>query len=352
MHAPGPGDSAFDYKIEAKNVHFLSIGPHLSVPKRILSIPNMRKIITENKHKIDCALLRGPSPLLSAMFKSLEPVPTALLFVGDYLSGISDLPQPLWRKQIIKLWAYWNSYGQNIAASKCLVFVNSRKLYEGLKDIAREIIETRTTNLSERDFYDVKDRCNNQRYRLLYTGRIDTTKGLFELVDAVKILWGKNLNVCLDIVGDCAKGDPTRNNLDNYIDRNHLREYIVLHGYKPFGPELFEFYKRADIFLMASYAEGFPRAIWEAMAYSVPVIATKVGSIPHYLKDKSEALLIPPKDPFAIAEAVKLLIEDSVLRRQMIERAKASVRQNTLEKRAAELAGYLKDKLFMGRTPK
>ena len=77
------------------------------------------------------------------------------------------------------------------------------------------------------------------------------------------------------------------------------------------------------------------------MASSLPIIATKVGSIPDFLEDREHALLVPPKQPEALAEAVAALSLDGSLRRKLIAEGMALARGNTLERRADELVGEL-----------
>jgi glycosyltransferase involved in cell wall biosynthesis len=225
---------------------------------------------------------------------------------------------------------------------KSLVFVNSRQLNEKLKPFADSVIETRTTTLSDSDFFVVDDRCGKSPYHMLYTGRIDTTKGLHELIEAMKVLRDKDINTCLDIVGWSVDGDPTEDELKKKVKLYEIENRVSFVGFKPLGPELFSYYKKADFFIMPSYAEGFPRSIWEAMAHSVPVIATEVGSIPDFLKNDEDAMLIPPRNPSAIANAVSRLIEDSSLRRTLIKNGRGLAEQNTLEKRTIEISENLK----------
>jgi glycosyltransferase involved in cell wall biosynthesis len=342
MHTPGTNDQLFDYRISEENVHFISLGPRSSVPKRMLSIPRVKRIINENKHKFDCALVRGPSPLLPIVFSALEPLPTALFIVGDYLEGVDELPQPSWRKQLIKLWTLWNTSGQMRALRKSLVFVNSMQLHEKFKPFTDRIIETRTTTLSESDFFIVDDRCTQSSCHLLYTGRIDRTKGLHELIESIKILIDRGTDVHLDIVGWSGDRDPTEDELKKKVNLYGLAHRVFFRGFKPLGPELFSYYKKADFYIIPSYAEGFPRSIWEAMAHSVPVIATRVGSISAYVKNLEEGILIPPRDPSAIVDAVEQLIGNSYLRQKLIKNGRKLAGENTLQKRTGEIVKSLK----------
>ena len=107
---------------------------------------------------------------------------------------------------------------------------------------------------------------------------------------------------------------------------------------------LFKYYRQADIYVIASLSsfEGFPRTIWEAMAHSLPVVATKVGSIPDYLKNKVQALLVNPRRPNEFKENLEIIISNSTLRKKLIREGKLLAKENTLSVRAKELLSVIK----------
>jgi len=99
---------------------------------------------------------------------------------------------------------------------------------------------------------------------------------------------------------------------------------------------LFACYKAADIYLIGSRQfEGFPRTIWEAMAHSLPVIATRIKSIADLID--GHALLIEPGQPAQFAAAVQKLMDDPALRQKLIADGRALARGMTLETQTAAL---------------
>ncbi|MFY7863785.1 glycosyltransferase family 4 protein [Roseateles sp.] len=75
----------------------------------------------------------------------------------------------------------------------------------------------------------------------------------------------------------------------------------------------------ADISLNPSLADNMPVSVLEALACGVPVVSTRVGGIPDLLQDGVSALLVPPADPAALAQAALELIEDAALRQRLRE---------------------------------
>ena len=75
-------------------------------------------------------------------------------------------------------------------------------------------------------------------------------------------------------------------------------------------------YRRGDIFVSPSYAEGFPTTILEAMATGLPVVSTDVVGVRDCIRPDDNGVLVPPDDPFALAAGIRRLITDDVLRRR------------------------------------
>jgi glycosyltransferase involved in cell wall biosynthesis len=337
LHSPREDEKEYlDHRISSPNIEWVNIGPHASTPNRMLNAGRFTATARQRRADLDLMLLRGPSPLLPQMAAAVQPVPRALLLVGNYLDGVADLPQPWWRKKLIQLWSRWNHHAQTKVAARALTFVNSRKLYEAHKGKAHNLYETRTTTLSEKDFFERDDTCQQRPIRLLYTGRLDRSKGLLEIVEALSNLVKEGYDLGLDLVGWPEKGDPILEEIREYARKQGIENRVAYLGFKAVGPELFECYRAADIFVVASKSsEGFPRTIWEAMAHSVPVVATEVGSIPHFIT--GAAKLIPPRNLQALTAAIRELIGCSDERRAYIRAGRASAMNITLEKQVKEM---------------
>ena len=80
---------------------------------------------------------------------------------------------------------------------------------------------------------------------------------------------------------------------------------IILAGYRADIPEVMN---AMDIFVLASVLEAAPIVVLEAMACAKPVIATRVGGVPELVIDGETGILVPPKQPEAIAKAVLYLL--------------------------------------------
>jgi glycosyltransferase involved in cell wall biosynthesis len=81
--------------------------------------------------------------------------------------------------------------------------------------------------------------------------------------------------------------------------------------------EIYRLLGRADIFALASFAEGVPVALMEAMAMEVPCVSTSIAGIPELIRDGLDGLLVPASSADALAAALKRLADEPLLRRSL-----------------------------------
>ena len=338
LHEPNTGENVnFDYPLQGANIDIVLLPPRKSAPYRLLHARKFTMLLSQHSKNIDALMLRGPSHLLPSLANTDKSLPTILLIVGDYLAGIDSLPQPAWRKMLIRLMETVNYHEQLKVAAKSLVIVNGKNLFDQYDGIADRLIETRTTTLTKDDFYIREDTCQNRPIHLLYTGRMDPAKGLVDMVKALSLLVHEGEDVVLDFVGWPEKNSNILDQINSTARQEGVEDRIFYHGYKSVGPELFAYYKMAALYLIASQAsEGFPRTIWEAMAHSLPVVATRVGSIPDFIEGAAE--LVEPRDPTALAHSIQKLILDSELRKKYMARAFEIAKENTLETQVGKMS--------------
>jgi glycosyltransferase involved in cell wall biosynthesis len=105
-------------------------------------------------------------------------------------------------------------------------------------------------------------------------------------------------DLILVLVGD----GPDRALLERQVAELGLREQIIFEG---FQPDPWAYYAVMDVFALTSRAEGLGTAILDAFAYSVPVVATRVGGIPELIGDDERGWLARPGDPSEVARCLR-----------------------------------------------
>jgi len=149
--------------------------------------------------------------------------------------------------------------------------------------------------------------------RLVSVGRQHWVKDYENAVAAVALSRRTGHDVTLTIVGsDRGTGEGLRFAIADL----GLEDAVRLSPAKP-QAGVRAALARADAFLLSSVSEGMSRAAIEAMAMGLPVIATDVGGMPELVSDGVDGLLVPARDPRALAEAIALLAGDPSRRKAM-----------------------------------
>nr|QBM01206.1 D-inositol-3-phosphate glycosyltransferase [uncultured archaeon] len=138
----------------------------------------------------------------------------------------------------------------------------------------------------------------NKKY-LLYIGRIKTTKGIKELLDAAKILEKQDIKFLL--IGNGTEKEVLE--FENYAKDKEINNVKFLGAI--YGKEKLYYLSACDCLVLPSYTEGAPVVIMEAMAKNLPVIATDVGGVSIMIKNGKGGVIIKPKSANEIVEAIK-----------------------------------------------
>lgn len=187
-----------------------------------------------------------------------------------------------------------------------------------------------STSISRSDMRHQEDTCTGPEVRLTYVGFIRAEKGIEYLIRALPLMRASK-PVKLTLVGSWAQFPTEYERLRALIQELGLTDCVHWYGNARHGPELFGQIDAADIVVLPSLSEGTPRVLVEARARSVPVVSTRVGGIPTSVTDGVDGLLVPPRDPTALAEAISRLINDHELRRNMIRTGRERVANLTIE---------------------
>lgn len=335
--------SAINYRIQASNIDFVNLGPHSSVPNRVWRFCSQYSLFLKWSGVIDVLLVRSPTPATLLFFFLRRRVRVVLLLVGSYTEGAKDLKFGFLKKSLIRLLGHAVEYCQIAIIRGNIFMANSEPLLEQFRSVSKEAHLVKTTTLSRRDFYERADVFPRPQVRVLFTGRIDESKGLFEIVDAC-ILLSTDLDIEFHFAGLTVKGkEGLPAVLLERAKGTRLESKIFYHGLKKVGDELNKVYRMCDIYVVGSKSdfEGFPRTIWEAMANSLPVIASPKGSIGYFLRDGVDALLLREVTPSHIAERIFELYSKPEVARSLIQGGLSLARENTLEGQAQKIRNIL-----------
>ena len=166
-----------------------------------------------------------------------------------------------------------------------------------------------TDTLSRQGVYEPPQR--NATLKLFSCGRLNVVKGHQDLISAVKHLRDQGVDAHLEIAGqDDDGGSGFHAVLLEKITELGLNEHVTLLGAidaDAVKRKLLE----AHIFVLASWHEPLGVAYMEAMSCGVPTVGTNAGGVTELITDGQDGVLVPPKDPVALAEAIAALARDT-----------------------------------------
>jgi glycosyltransferase involved in cell wall biosynthesis len=152
-------------------------------------------------------------------------------------------------------------------------------------------------------------------------GRLVWEKGYAELLEAARALLAEREDVAVVVAGpfDPDKGDPLRAEDVGAAAAAGVR-FLGMRD----DPE--RLYAGFDVYVLASHREGFPRSAMEAAAAGLPIVATDIRGCRQVVEHGRTGLLVPVRDPVALREAIRTLVEDPDRRRAMGEAAATKAR--------------------------
>jgi glycosyltransferase involved in cell wall biosynthesis len=160
--------------------------------------------------------------------------------------------------------------------------------------------------------------------RLFACGRLNPCKGHDDLVRAVALIRDQGLDVRLHIAGEDDTGGGFRQRLEQLKAELNLTDRVTLLGAVPEETVRSEL-EAAHVFALASLEEPLGVVIMEAMAMGVPVVVTGAGGVPELVDDGVDGLLVPPRDPRQLADALVRVLRDPQLARRLAEAGRRKI---------------------------
>jgi glycosyltransferase involved in cell wall biosynthesis len=192
------------------------------------------------------------------------------------------------------------------------------------------------------DYFSPQQRSNsNAAPLILAVGRLVEKKGFDQLIDACSRLKQQGVRFSCAIVGEEGSAGAS---LRAQIERLGLAGSVQLRG-PVTQDQLREIYRGAHTFALPCQImedgdrDGFPNVLAEAMAMGVPVVSTAISGIPEMIDNGVHGLLVEPRDPQALADALGRVLTDAALHARLASAGRARIcarfdsRRTTLELR-------------------
>jgi phosphatidylinositol alpha-mannosyltransferase len=245
---------------------------------------------------------------------ALDAAPAGTLTVGTFhAAATSSLGYRIFQKPLQR---YWNRLDVRIAVSEA-ARVLADTYFPGDYTIVPNGVDTNRFSPHVRAIDGLRD----SAFNVLFVGRLDKRKGLkylFHAVRAVHNLNGRRIRII--VVGDDGLRRFNLPQLPRAVD-------VVFAGVVP-NSDLPRYFASGDVFCSpATGQESFGIVLLEAMASGIPVIGTSIPGYLTILRDEWNALVVPPRDPGALCEAIGRVIRDRTLRQRIAANGIATARR-------------------------
>lgn len=282
-------------------------------------------------HQVDVVHVHAglpPADIAALLYTTKMNIPFVLTLHGD--------PQDNYGSIIRRacLFPYCKYFLNRLLSSAKIIISPSRRFIMESRFLKRYedkvVIIPHGVNIDEFEVSFPREICKQKLHLLsdekviLFLGALAPYKGPDILLKAFGIVLKHNSNIKLIFAGD----GTLKEELKEIAQKAGIDEHIRFVGFikEKLKPMYFNI---ADIFVLPSTVtlEMFGIVNLEAMACSVPIIASEIGGIPDVIKDEENGLLVPPKDPEALAKAIIKLLNNEELALKLGETGRKMVQQ-------------------------
>ena len=161
------------------------------------------------------------------------------------------------------------------------------------------------------DGYNIENTRSGKVKNILFLARVEREKGVFIAIDSYRILKKRYPYLNLIIVGEGSALSKVK----QIVNEERIADVRIMG--KLWGEDLINAYKESDLFSAASYGEGMPTAVLEAMAFGLPVFTRRVGGLVDFFEDGKMGYITNSLDPEDFANAMVPYIENPELTKKV-----------------------------------
>ena len=310
-----------------ENVNIYRYGTNLKIEKSNISL---KLFIEPLKHELEIVHAHSPaipsSDLPGLRYAKKKKMPLIITYHGDTLetfgSFIRRVGVSFYNKYLLeKVLSY-----AKVIISPSEYYINESRFLGKYRD--KIVTIPNGINIEDFDIPYSKEECREKldlsanENIILFVGNLIDYKGPDILVKAMPEILKSIPNVKLVFVGS----GRLRGELEELSKRVDVEKHVKFAGFVKESLKSL-YYKASDVFVLPSTmsSESFGIVNLEAMACGIPIVASKIGGIPDVVKESETGLLVPPKNPYVLADAIIYLLENEGVRNKMSKNARKSV---------------------------
>jgi glycosyltransferase involved in cell wall biosynthesis len=300
---------------------------------------SLRQLIRTQKPDIVCSLLEVPNLIAAWASRGVRPKPHVIACVQapPSITWRGGGWRPLFRAIVSR---YYRRAERIIAISRGVaddIAILAPGAEAHTTTIYNAGVDERLLSLAAKPLDPSEDRPDGPL--LVACGRLTEQKGFPYLLDAFALVRREVSDAALWILGE----GPDRPALEEQIARLSLGHSVRLLGFRD-NP--YSYMASADLFVLSSIFEGFGNVVAEALACGTAVVSTDCPYGPsEIITDGVSGLLVPPRDPQALAAAIVRVLSEPELRAALAKEGRGRSRDFSAEAITAQYAGVFEDSL-------
>lgn len=291
---------------------------------KLISPQMLHRLIVKDHYDIEVAYLEGPCARVISGCSD----PTVKLVSWIHIEQHTEKQVAQSFRSVNEAkWCY-KKFNKIVSVSETVEqdFRNALELEASYEVLYNTNDSDKIQKLSTEDIGDASFQSNE--IKVVGVGKLLKSKGFDRILRVTKRLLEENYPIHTYILGD----GPERPMLEKYISENQIEGYVTLLGYQ-LNP--YKYVTQCDLFICASYAEGFSTAATEALILGVPVCTVEVSGMKEMLGKNNEFGIVTENNDEALYEGVKSLLTDSsrmaYYRKKAVERGKTFNTENTVK---------------------
>lgn len=287
------------------DIHFNAVFPREfpanSKLMKVLTPKQLHRLCVKEYYDIEVSYLEGPS---ARVISGCEDESTRLVSWIHVEQHTMRQAAASFRSAKEAEWCY-NRFDRTVCVSQyvCDDFSSIFNLKSPCSILYNTVESDKILELSGQP---VTDFGNEDVIRLIAVGTLKASKGYERLLTIIRRLKDDNRNVHLYILGD----GPDRSRIEETIRKKSIEDHVTLLGYQT-NP--YKYVAKCDLFVCASYSEGFSTAATEALIVGTPVCTVEVSGMKEMLGDNNEYGIVTENDENALYVGIKRLISDREL---------------------------------------
>ena len=287
------------------DVHFNTVFPK-EIPgnskfMKLLTPKQLHTICVKEHYDIEISYLEGPTARIISGCQDNSTKLVSWIHVEQHtLNKLAAAFRS--KKEAIRC---YNRFDHTVCVSKYVYedFCKILNLKKPCSVLYNTVESEQIQKLSKENAAELED---DGKLRLIAVGTLKQSKGYMRLLRIVKRLCNEKYPVHMYILGI----GPLQQEMENYILQNKLQSSVKMLGYQT-NP--YKYVRRCDLFVCASFAEGFSTAATEALIVGTPVCSVDVSGMKEMLGERNEFGIVTSNDENSLYEGIKKLLDDEEL---------------------------------------